>query len=118
MYYHEFERVKRMEGWLEKLAYISVILDFMISLATLLILKGENYSHFVLTVTGWLITVEMAIIGVLFVALVALKHYNSIMDNFAMAAFKNVKIRRASNTFRKVVVSPIVIAKRLFTSSY
>lgn len=101
-----------MEKWLERLAYISVVLDFFIALASFLVLRGAMFSSLMLSITGDLIMVEMAMIGLLFVILVALKHYNNIMDGFALAAFKNRQIRAASHTFRKVFVSPLLLLKR------
>ncbi len=118
MYYSEYARVKKLEGWLAKLAYISVGLDFVISLATLLILKGLTYSKFMLTIGNYLLTAEMIVIGVIFVSIVLLKHYSNMMSGFALAAFKNVKVRRARHTFKRVVFSPALLVKRAFAHPY
>lgn len=118
MYYGDYLRVKKTEILLQRLAYISVALDFFIALATVLILKGANYSKAMLLITGYLMTVEMAVIGVVFVALIALKYYNNMMDNFALAAFKSVRIRRMSNTFRKFVVNPVILLRRFARRMY
>ena len=66
-----------------------------------------------LSITGDLMMVEMIIIGVLFATLTALKHYSNIMDGFALAAFKNRQMRSARHTFRKVLISPVLLLKRI-----
>ncbi len=118
MYYGDYQKVKKMELLLQKLAYISVGLDFLIALATVLILRGANFSHTMLLITGYLMTIEMAVIGVVFAALMALKHYSNIMDNFALAAFKNIKVRRASSTLRRIVINPIILIRRFANRMY
>ncbi len=115
MYYTDYERVKKIEKWLERLAYISVVLDFFIALASFLVLRGDIFSSLMLSIAGDLIMVEMIIIGVLFVTLVALKHYNNILGGFALATFKNRQMRNARHTFRKIIINPVILMKRLIT---
>ncbi len=117
MYYSEYDRVKKTEKLLERLAYISVGLDFVIALASLLVLRGAAFSGLMLTISGDLILIEMIVVSVIFVTLMALKHYSNIMDSFAGAAFKNVKIRKVRRTFRRVLINPFVLLGKLFSNS-
>lgn len=117
MYYNDYDRVKKVERLLQKLAYLSVLFDFIIALASLLVLRGAAFSRLMLTISGDLILAEMVVIGVIFMILMALKHYNSIMDNFAEAAFKNVRMRKATKTFKKVVIDPVVLLGRMLLGS-
>lgn len=89
LYYSEYTRVKRVEKLLERLAYISVGLDFLVALASFLVIKRAAFSAVMLTVGSDLIMIEMAIIGVLFITLTAMKHYNSIMGAFEQARFRS-----------------------------
>ncbi|MCL5115207.1 MAG: hypothetical protein M1528_01590 [Candidatus Marsarchaeota archaeon] len=98
MYYSEYEKVKRMERLFEKLAYASVGLDFIVALASFLVIRGAAYSKLMLTIGGDLIMVEMAIIGVLFIMMLVLKHYSAVMRGFASMAFKNRQMRRGAST--------------------
>ncbi len=110
MYYSEYARIRRIEKWLERLAYISVGLDFFIALASFLVLRGTSFSTTMLTITGDLMMFEMVIIGVLFAALVGLKHYGGIIDGFARARFRN-KYRRNIYAYRKATWSPLVYVR-------
>ncbi len=118
MYYGDYDRVKKMERLLQRLAYISVGLDFVIALASLLVLRGAAFSSTFLKISGDLMLIEMIVIGMTFTMLMALKHYSSIMDSFAEAAFKNVQMRKAGRTFRKVLVNPFVFLGRLFSDAF
>ena len=87
-----------MERLFEKLAYASVGLDFLVAFASFLVIRGAAYSKLMLTIGGDLIMVEMAIIGVLFVMMLALKHYSAVMSGFASMAFKNRQMRKGAST--------------------
>lgn len=92
-----------MEELFESLAYISVGLDFIVAFASFLVIKGAAYSKLMLTIGGDLIMVEMVIIGVLFIMMLALKHYSAVMRGFASMAFKNRQMRRDAGTrFRRL----------------
>jgi hypothetical protein len=83
-----------MENLFEKLAYISVGLDFLVAFASFLAIKDAPYSKFMLTIGSQLILVEMVVIGAVFVTIFSLKHYGRIMQSFALLAFRQRQIRK------------------------
>lgn len=89
MYYSEFQRVKRMEKLLERLAYLSVVLDAMIAVATFLVIRGVQAYSLMLTISNYLLTVEVGFAVVIFLALGALKHYRRVIDKVAIASFRS-----------------------------
>lgn len=89
LYYSDHVRVKRMEKLLEKLAYISVALDFIVALASFLVLKRAAFSSVMLAISGDLVLVEMGIITVIFMTLTAMKHYGRIMAALEQAKFRS-----------------------------
>jgi hypothetical protein len=88
MYYNEFKKIERMRSILEKIAYFSVGLDFFVAIATLLVAKGFKYSTVMLMWGGYLLFAEVVLTGMLFGVLIWLKHYNRIINNIAMLAFR------------------------------
>ncbi len=89
VYYSERARIKRMEKLLEKLAYISVGLDFIIAVASFLAIRRAAFSALMLTISGDLIMVEMGVIAVLFLTMMAMRHYGSIMTALEQARFRS-----------------------------
>ena len=89
MYYSDYKKVKRMEKWLERLAYISVALDFAVALASFLALRRAVFSAVMLTISGDLVLIEMGIIAVLFITLTAMKHYGTVMAALEQARFRS-----------------------------
>ncbi|MEM0154668.1 MAG: hypothetical protein QW814_02430 [Methanothrix sp.] len=95
MYYSEVERFKKIENYLEKLAYGSVALDFMVAIGSFLLLHKVGYAKFIIEVSNYAITAEILIAAVLFITLVAMKHYKKVIENFDMGAFR-LKYKRSS----------------------
>jgi hypothetical protein len=95
MYYSEIERFKRMENYLEKLAYGSVALDFMVAMGSFLLLHRVGYARFIIEVSNYAITAEILIAAILFVTLLAMKHYKKVIENFDMSAFR-MKYKKGS----------------------
>ena len=89
MYYGDYQRIKRMEKFLERLAYLSVGLDFFVALATLLVIQGAKISGFMLLVGGYLLFAEVILASLIFTALIVVKHYRRIIDGVADATFRN-----------------------------
>ncbi len=89
MYYGEFQRIKRIERYLEKLAYLSVGLDFFVAVATYLVIRGYSFSSFMLLVGGYLLFAEVIIAATMFVAMIALKHYRGIIVNMNRITFNS-----------------------------
>ncbi len=89
MYYSEFARVKRIEKLLERLAYFSVVLDFMVAIATFLIVRGVQSYGALLTISNYLLTIEVFVTAVILVSLVVLKQYRKIIDRVAIATFRS-----------------------------
>ncbi len=88
MYYSEFERIERMERWLERLAYLSVFLDFVVAVATYMVVRGAEYSSVMLLWSGYLIGAEVVLAAFIFVSLIGLKHYRKIVNNVALSTFR------------------------------
>ncbi len=89
MYYGQYARIKRMERLLERLAYLSVGLDFFVALATLLVMQGAKISSFMLLIGGYLLFAEVILASLIFIALIVVKHYRRIIDRVADATFRN-----------------------------
>ncbi len=87
LYYSEIARIKKIERFLERLAYGSVALDFIVALATLMVIKGLKFSKFILLVSGYMVFVEIIIASVIFLLLVALKHYRRVIEGFMSINF-------------------------------
>lgn len=88
MYYSEIERLKHIESYLEKLAYGSVALDFMVAVGSFLLLHRVGYAEFIIEVSNYAITAEIIIAAVLFIALMAMKHYKKLIADFDIGAFR------------------------------
>ncbi len=95
MYYSEVERFKKIESYLEKLAYGSVALDFMVAVGSFLLLHRVGYAKFIIEVSNYAITAEIFIAAVLFLTLIAMKHYKRVILNFDMGTFR-MKHKRSS----------------------
>lgn len=78
-----------MEGLLEKLAYFSVVLDFLVAVATFFVIRGNESYSLMLMVSNYLLTIEVFFTVVIFVLLVGLRHYRKIVDAVALASFRN-----------------------------
>lgn len=87
-----------MEKLLEKLAYISVALDFIIAVASFLVIRRAAFSALMLSISGDLIMIEMGVIAVLFVSLMAMKHYGNVVAALEQARFRS-KHTRVSAVF-------------------
>lgn len=88
MYYGEYQRIRRMEKFLERLAYLSVGLDFFVAVATILVIQGAKISGFILLVGGYLLFIEVVLASVIFLAMVVVKHYRKIIDGIADTTFR------------------------------
>jgi hypothetical protein len=88
IYYSEFERIKNIENLFEKLAYFSVGLDFLVAIATFLVMQ-EHFSSIMLVFADYLMLFEVIIAGLILVILVILKHYRLLLDNLTERTFKN-----------------------------
>lgn len=89
MYYSELVRVKRIEKFLEQLAYSSMALDALVAVATLFIIEGgPNYYNFVLKIGNYLIFIEVALAALVFASIMALKHYKGMVKRFDRAMFR------------------------------
>jgi hypothetical protein len=89
MYYSEFERTKKMERMLERLAYFSVVLDALVAIATFLVVRGNETYASMLMISNYLLTIEVFFTVMIFVLFVALKHYRKIIDRVAIATFRS-----------------------------
>ena len=89
MYYSEFDRVSRIEKLLEKLAYLSVALDFFVALATYFVSRGAAFSNQMLVLSGYLMLIEVALAAVLFAAMIAMRHYRKVMEVISLHTFRN-----------------------------
>ncbi|MGC8479009.1 MAG: hypothetical protein ACP5NE_03755 [Candidatus Micrarchaeia archaeon] len=95
MYARDIRRLKRLDLILERLAYLSIGLDFIVAIATLLLMKGLKFSMSLLMISDYLIFAEVIIAGALFLIMFAIRHYQKILE--AMAEFSY----RARNMGRK-----------------
>ncbi len=78
------KHIQRMEQLFEKVAYLSVALDFFVAAATFLVLRNVTYSGTLLHIGDYLILLETMIAALLFVTLMAMKHYTRVMDRFVI----------------------------------
>ncbi len=85
MYAKDIQRVKRLDIILERLAYLSIGLDFIVAIATLLLMKGLKFSASLLMIGDYLIFAEVIIAAVLFLIIFAIRHYQKVLE--AMAEF-------------------------------
>jgi hypothetical protein len=89
MYYSEHVRVKRIERFLEKLAYASVALDAIVAVATLIVINGgAKYFSKILMMGDYLIFVEVTLAGVAVASVFALRHYKSVVKGLDKAVFR------------------------------
>jgi uncharacterized membrane protein len=110
MYYSSFEKIKRMERMLERLAYLSVMLDFFVAVATFFVIRGAAFSSTMLMLGGYLMLVEIVIAVVLLISLVVLKHYRKLIDGVALVRFRKHALGRLGLLAK--------IQKRLYLPSY
>lgn len=94
MYYSEVERFKKIERYLEALAYGSVALDFLVAFGSFMLLRRVDYAGFIIQVSNYAITAEIFIAALLFATLLAMKHYKKIVENFGIGTFKIKHKRR------------------------
>jgi len=98
MYERDVERVKKLDLMLERLAYLSIGLDFIVAIATLLLMKGLKFSMSLLLISDYLIFAEVIIAAALFIIMFAIRHYQKILE--AMAEF-SYRARRIGSRGRK-----------------
>ncbi len=112
MYYGQYYRMQRIERILERLAYLSVGLDFFVAVATLLVMRGAEGSATMLLLSGYLMFAEVIIAAVLFTSLIAMRHYRKIMNAIVLNTFIN-KYHNESLGWRIVT-----ILKRIVTLDF
>jgi hypothetical protein len=95
MYYSEFMRIKGMERLLERLAYLSVGLDFIVAAATYLLMRGYSFSQTMLVWSGYLLFAEVVIACILFIAMLGMRHFKKVMRHIDIVSFKS-RYRRQS----------------------
>jgi len=89
MYYKEFARIQKMQKFLENLAYASIGLDAALAVTTLLVIRGVlNSSASLLTLSDYLVFIEVAVAAVMLTAIVALKSYSHFLRGLDMVVFK------------------------------
>ena len=94
MYYSELVRVRRIEKFLERLAYSSMAFDVLVAIATLFIMEGgPGYYNFLLMIGDYLIFIEVALAAVAFGSIIALKNYKRIIKRFDRAMFRMRRYR-------------------------
>ncbi len=86
--YARVKRIKRMEDMLSKLAYLSVALDAFVGAATLLALRNVTYGSSLLQVGDYLIFVETLLAVFVFVLLLVLKHYTTLIDSLLLITLR------------------------------
>lgn len=103
MYYSELVRVRRIEKFLERLAYSSIALDALVAVATLFVIEGRpKYSGLVLMVGDYLIFIEVALASVALASLLALMHYKKIFKELDKMMFR-VKYKKMVGRAAKLV---------------
>ncbi len=85
--YDRLKRASKMREWLKKLAYASLVLDVAISLASIASLKVYSATT-ILFYLDLALTAEVVIAVILFVAFVALLHYDRAIEGFALMYLK------------------------------
>ncbi|MDE1833419.1 MAG: hypothetical protein KGH58_03305 [Candidatus Micrarchaeota archaeon] len=89
MYYREFARIKKIENFLENLAYASILLDAGLSVATLLVIKGVlSASASFVALADYLVFIEVILAGVMLAVILALKHYSKLTSGIDRLIFK------------------------------
>ncbi len=89
MYHSEMVRVKRIERFLERLAYSSMAFDAIIAAATFLVIRGNsNYSGLLFMAGDYLIFVEILLAAVAFVSIIAMRHYNKVIEGLDKMVFR------------------------------
>ena len=89
MYYTDLQRVKKVESYLEKLAYLSVGLDFFVAVATYLVIQGYGFSSFMLLLGGYLLFAEVIIAAFMFITMIVLRHLRRVMVNVESLSFRS-----------------------------
>ncbi len=89
MYYSEFVRIQKIEKLLERLAYFSVFLDFLVAVGTYFIIRGVQSYSVLLIISNYLLMIEVAFAAIIFVALIAVKHYRKLVDKIAIGSFRS-----------------------------
>ncbi|MEM3228481.1 MAG: hypothetical protein QW549_02750, partial [Candidatus Micrarchaeaceae archaeon] len=87
-------RIMRIKKWIEVLAYGSLALDYMVTIATLIAVNHYwNKISVFLFYFDEALTAEVILVTVLLVALFFLHHYEKIVDRFAMIR-KEARMKR------------------------
>ena len=89
MYYRQFARIRRIEKFLENLAYASIVLDAGLSIATLLVIKGAlSTSAAFVAISDYLVFIEVILAVVMFTAILSMKHYSKFTSGIDRLIFK------------------------------
>ncbi len=98
--YENLSRAKKLKGWLEKLAYISVILDILITLVSLASLKSSTLTSTFLLYIDYVLAAEMILVIILFITMLFLSHYENIIERLSLMrrrrSVAKVRKRRAT----------------------
>lgn len=89
MYYRQFARIRRIEKFLENLAYASIVLDAGLSVATMLVIKGTiSSSAAFVAISDYLVFIEVILAVVMFSAILGLRHYSKVPQMVDKLIFK------------------------------
>lgn len=88
MYYSEFSRIRRIQRFLEKLAYISVGTDFLIAGATYLVIRNTPFSTSMLLISDYIDLFLVGIVGAMMFLLILMKSQDALTRKARMAALK------------------------------
>ena len=98
--YENLNRARRVKLWLGRLAYGSVILDLLITIISLASLKDSSVTATFLLYMDYALAAETVIIIVLFVTMLFLSHYESVIERLLLMRkrrkVERKRIKRAS----------------------
>jgi hypothetical protein len=89
-------RIRRIKKLLENLAYISVILDFLITAFSFILIKTSSVTAKILLIyVDYALSAEMVLIILALVALLLLSYYDKVLDT--ISSISPIKFRMQGN---------------------
>ncbi len=88
MYYSSFDRIRRLQRLLERVAYVSVGTDFVIAGATYMVIRNTPYSGTLLIISDYIDLFIVAVVSCMMLTLVLMKSQDALVKKAKRVALR------------------------------
>lgn len=88
VYYSSFDRIRRLQRLLERVAYVSVGTDFVIAGATYMVIRNTPYSNMLLMISDYVDLLIVAVVSCMMLILVLMKSQDALVKKAKRMALR------------------------------